>query len=228
MANQSDQEISTLLARFDGLAPDQQMAALVAEFVELRRRHAALTARMAAMEAIQAVTDAIAATAVGGEVQAPLPRIVWIGASHALHDAVGFYHLEYDNRGSPFRWSGPDNHFSIPVFVDRAAGAHFRLECGQMYAGNDIEQIQCLVDAELVPLSVTKQAQGFALSGEMPPRPGREGSVITCVLPAVASPQDKGESDSRRLGVKFLSLNIAANAAANAAANNAENAGEGE
>ena len=205
MARQPDTDIAKLISKFERLPQDKLAAALAEEFLALRQQYKALEARLASMETLQTINDQIAATK-RGDLVAPLPGTVRLESSHALHNAAGLYHLEYDADGTPFRWSGPESHFSVPMFIDRRNGAEFRIEFGALYAEGDVADIQCLVDAELVTTSVTRQGTGYELAGRLPVRTGAEGSVLTVVLPAMSAPTDRGENDHRKLGISFRRL----------------------
>lgn len=216
MGQSFEAEIAALTAKLGSSSPDRLIALLAAELVSLKREHAALVARIGCMETLQTLTDNLAAAG-RGELFAPLPSAVVIDASHSFHDTDGFYKLEYDADGRAYRWTGPSALFSLPLFIERSAGAAFALEFGYFYTDADVAGLRALVDGQPIDATVSPSGNGYEITGSLPPRTGTEGSVLTFILPQVASPLERGEDDPRVLGLTFRSLRAVAHAAAHEA-----------
>src|ERR1700733_12839398 len=61
-----------------------------------------------------------------------LPTSARIEASHSLSSEDGFYHLEYEQNGRPYRWTGPSPEFAFRLYVDRTVPLKLELEIGYM------------------------------------------------------------------------------------------------
>ena len=211
------QDANAVLARFDRSSSESLIASIASEIARLDQANRQLQARLAAMETLQILMDRIAA-ADQHVAMDELPRSVVIDASYSLSAAGGFYEIEYDTDGKPFRWTGPDRPFSFVLLVNRMHGARFSLEFSRIYAhARPIDQ--CLVDGEPVKVVVGKLADRFTLTGELPPRGGNSGSVLTFISPVTVSPAEVETTfDSRTLGVAFQRLRVIAKAEAPLAA----------
>lgn len=204
---------NAVLASFDRSSPDRLLASIAGEIARLGQSNRQLAARVAALETLNVLVDRIAG-AEQRELAAALPKSVIIDAVYSLPGSGGFYDLEYDPTGRPFRWTGPTRHFSFSCFVDRRNGASFLLEFWRIFAHVQTVAFQCLVDGEPVPTTVVQLPNGFELSGELPPRSGGDGSVLTFISPGIASPSEvDGVSDDRILGVAFQVLTITSSVA---------------
>lgn len=208
------QDADAVLSRFDRSSSESLIASIASEIARLDQACHKLQARLVAMETLQLLMDRIA-VADQQVAAAELPRAVVIDASYSLSGAGGFYEIEYDTEGKPFRWTGPDRPFSFVFLVNRLHGARFSMEFSRIYAHAPVESIQCLVDGEPTAVVVAQKADGFALSGELPPRSGNGGSVLTFISPVTVSPAEVETTfDRRTLGVAFQWLSVTAKAEA--------------
>ena len=75
-----------------------------------------------------------------------MPPSVIIDAAFSLSVECGFYYLEYDENGTPYRWTGPEPSFFFEVLVDRKAPANLRMHYSHIHS-KEVEQfVQCYVD----------------------------------------------------------------------------------
>jgi hypothetical protein len=203
--------VSAVLARFDRSNPEKLLASLAAEIVRLNREQADLAARLLAVERLQSVADRLLPADAGQSASDELPKDVLIDATHSLLDGTGFYPLEFDATGVPYRWTGPDAQFSLPLFIDRQHGGKFKLYFSRFAAQVSPSFMRCLVDGKPADITVHKLATGFELSGDLLPRHDGGASVLSFTVPATASPAQLGQSnDTRQLGLCFQKLTVQA------------------
>ena len=203
-----DSDVESLIGRFDRSSANALLVSLATELLRLGRAHAALSAKVAAMEVLQTTIDTIAA--VGVEVErAIFPKVLTLGAADSLQGARGLYQLEYDSIGRPYRWTGPEADFSFQFFVDRSVDLGFFLAFGEHSANIPVDGMRCFGDGTEIAVKIRHTKDGYELDGCLPARIGRGGSVLTFVCPTIASPAEyDGSTDKRLLGVTFRSLRI--------------------
>lgn len=202
----SEIDIASMLQRFDTRSPEKLIRALAEEFVRLHRAHTRLEARLATMETLSAVADQLLDSA---NRSFDYPKTVKIDAAASSIELVGVHQLEHTSDGMPFRWTGPERHFSIQFFVSRRQPAIFNLRFGRFFADVPVEQLRAFVDGDEVPLSISGAEGGYEARGELPPREKLGGTVLTFVVPALAAPSAKGYDDVRLLGLLFVELAVA-------------------
>ena len=200
---------SSIVQRFDRSSPDALLKSIAKELVRLGQANVLLEARLAAMESLQAIADRIAAGE-EGDVASHYPSHVSIDAANSYLGALGFYEVEHDHNGVPYRWSGPERQFSFQIFVDRRESARFTLKFGQIYANAPLEGLLCFADGERVELTVKRVAAGHEAKGLLPLRKDSGGSVLTFLCPATESPEERGFADRRQLGISFRVLTVEA------------------
>ncbi|WP_294534116.1 hypothetical protein [uncultured Rhodoblastus sp.] len=198
-------DAESILQRFDRSSSDALLQSIARELLRLDEANALLQARLSAMESLLALSDRIAASQ-EPEFAAPYPDKIAIDAADSFLGALGFYELEHDMDGLPFRWSGPDRQFSFQLFVNRQEPCYFDLTFGQFFAEAPIDRLQCRVDGENVELSLEGARGRYQASGVLPPRKDRGGTLLTFVCPEMASPESLGYADRRLLGLTFYRL----------------------
>jgi hypothetical protein len=206
-AERPEVALAAVLKRIDRSSADALIQSIAGEIVRLQNANAALEARLAAMEQLNAMADRLlddAATAA-----LIYSSQVNIDAESAFLDALGFHALEYDNARAGFRWSGPQRHFSFHVFVDRSQTLVFALSFDGFYAESNVESLRAFVDGEETPLTFARVGELVEASGALPTRSGAGGTALTFLVPRVASPADRGGSDKRQLGLSFRRLVVA-------------------
>lgn len=205
-------EIVSVLARFDRTSPETLLMSLAAEIARLSRAQADLAARLKAVEQMHSIEDRLLAVATARQLAA-LPASAVVDAMQTMLDATGFYGLEFDGSGKPYRWTGPGTDFSVEFFLNRQHGGVFTLHFSRFAGPAAPGDVRCLVDG--VPAGVEAVELGgasFEISGPLPVRLDAGPTLLTFVLPATASPRELGiSSDERQLGLAFQSVTAHAN-----------------
>jgi hypothetical protein len=206
-AERPEDALAAVLKRIDRTSADSLIQSIAGEFVRLQNANAALEARLAAMESLNALADRLLS-------DTPTPQPVYssrvdIDAASAFLDAVGFHALELDPKGAAFRWSGPQRQFSFHLFVDRSRPAAFVLSFDGLYAESPVETLRGFVDGEEIALSFGRAGDVIEARGEAPSRSEGGGTTLTFLVPRLASPGDRGLNDRRQLGLSFRRLVIA-------------------
>lgn len=132
--------------------------------------------------------------------QLQLPTTVSIEASELLFPADGFYALEYDDQGRPYRWTGPQQTFCFNVWVDRNRALSLDLHTIGFGASENANGLRAIIDGSCFEARPTES--GFRVS-EIPPRP--EPGPTTIVIEVAKMLKPAGE-DLRTLGVLFHRL----------------------
>ncbi len=218
-------EEAAVLARLDRTSPEALLKSIAAELARLHAAQAELTARLGALEASgrpvegsatsepstqQAASEPPAPPSppVAAALEAERPTRLRIAVEDMANDAPGFYALEQDGYGRPYRWTGPAREFGFEVAVDRSAPGKVTLRFDMFFAAAPIEDLVCLVDGTPQPLSALHVDGGWEVSGELPARADRAGATIAFVVPRIESPEDRGQMDPRRLGLCFRWLEV--------------------
>ena len=203
-----DTDIANILARLDRSNSESLLKSIAAELLRLHQAARNAEARIHALETMQAMSDQVAAAS-NTSVAGSLPTSVAIDAAFSLPVESGFYYLEYDLRGVPYRWTGPDPAFFFEVLIDRLSAAAFRLRYSQMCSPEASHLIRCFVDGQEIR-ALTNTVDGeFEVAGILPARTAVGATVISFLCPAVVAPSMVGQSnDSRKLGLAFRWLRI--------------------
>jgi len=123
----------------------------------------------------------------------------------------GFYSLEHTPAGTPFRWTGPTPEFRFNVMIDRTNGAELHLVALSSIDLEVQKYVTLTAYGEPIPVSVTADPPGLAVTAFLPPREGSGATSLVFALPAVLAPPDG--NDKRLLGIAFARLSIAARTA---------------
>ena len=180
----------------------ESSARLTDEITSLQQDNARLSARMKAMEVMATLADRIAAGEIT-EFGADYIDHVRIEADQAFRDGIGFHCVEFDIKGRPFRWTGPEPEFVFPLFVDRRRPSRLTLCFDSFFVDVPIEELRCFVDGRRVDLSFERVDDAWRASAEAPVRADGGGTVVAFVVPKIGSPQDLGTDDSRLIGLCF-------------------------
>lgn len=205
---QPESSAAAILARLDRSSPDKLLASLAEELALLHRAHQAMLAKIAALETFQAMSDRVLEP--GANAPTELPCSVTVDAAFSLSAENGFYGIEYDAKGIPYRWTGPEAAFYFELLVDRSSTAMLTLRYlkifGQVSPQN---KLRCFVDGQSVTVSTREIDGEFELNAELPLRNANSGSVIMFLCPTSKAPQTAGSpADRRSLGLAFRWLKI--------------------
>lgn len=208
-------DLEKILERIDRSSPDSLLMSLVEELVLLQESHRDLQARITAMEVFQGIGDRVLTDST--KVRFDLPTAVTIDGAFSLSSKNGFYGVEYDHTGGPYRWTGPDPTFHFEVMVDRKQKLDLRLRYSQLFVHLPDTSVRCFVDGIEVEGKTIVVDREFELRALIPEREKFGATVLTFVCPGVQSPMEAGMSDDmRKLGLAFrwLKLDLPPGAAA--------------
>ena len=91
--------------------------------------------------------------------QSGLPHSVTIDAIHPAADN-GFYDIEYEESGWPFRWSGPSRDFSFDLKIDRSAPLRLRIHLIAMIDFKQQSDLLLLVNGVSVQIRLAEHEEG--------------------------------------------------------------------
>jgi hypothetical protein len=138
--------------------------------------------------------------------QSSLPDSITIDAIHPAAE-TGFYDIEYEDSGWPFRWSGPSRDFSFSLKIDRNAPLRLRLHLIAMIDPKLQSDLLLLVDGVSVPIRVAEQEEGwFEYEAIIPAGAGVRETHLVIAVPCLLQPNNI--EDPRLLGVAFRELRI--------------------
>ena len=201
-------DVAAIIARLDRSNPEALLKSIAEELAGLHQAHRSLLARMHALEVTETFYDQIAAEQRQLAFES-LPRSVTVDAAFSLATDSGFYHIEYDERGAPYRWTGPEPTFTVEVMVDRAVPAKLRMHYIHVHSRDADHTVQCYVDGEPLKTVMFRSDGEFEVHGELPARDVAGGTVLTFVSPGVSPAGIFDESqDIRQLGLAFRWLRI--------------------
>ncbi|WP_026793729.1 MULTISPECIES: hypothetical protein [Planktothrix] len=150
----------------------------------------------------------------------PLPELlslsettqkVTIEADFPLKSEQGFYHLEYDQKGNPFRWTGPEEFFNFDVVIKREQPWELVLRLFSALAPVNLKKIRCFVDELEIELEQKKINGIFYFQGIIPSCTGKfRTTKISFLVPKIVknSEINPESEDHRLLGVAFSQLLI--------------------
>lgn len=189
----------------DGRNRQTFVARLIRELAELRVAIGRIEARQ------ELLSDVLAAGSLAEEssaaiLDADLPREIKISADHRLDADAGFYWLEHNGEGVPFRWTGPNTVFEFGLVLSRAAPMMIKIEMMATVDEKNIDEAQCFVDGKRVEVSSTcnETGAGFVLQCIAPPRSRPGLTALKVYTPYVRS----ASGDDRAIGVAFSSLSV--------------------
>jgi hypothetical protein len=136
-----------------------------------------------------------------------LPAKVDIDASQLLEPQSGFYNLEYDDNRVPFRWTGPQRHFSFRVVIDRKVPLVVELDVLWLMDESRQRDLELLVDGSLSRFRLERSGSGFVGRAVLPAAAREGATMLTFIVPRTLR-LVPGGSDQRELGVAFRKLNI--------------------
>jgi hypothetical protein len=202
-----DSDVARIIARLDRSTPDKLLHSIAEELFRLHRAYHALVAKMHALEITQSTYDQMIASGEPTALQG-MPQATVVDASFSLSTEAGFYHLEYDNQGVPYRWTGPEPTFLFELFIDRQLPAAIRLRFSQASFNQAQRSVRCYVDGHEIATMLIEIDGEYEVRGTLPPRDLEGGSVVSFVCPSVSAPS--GQQDIRLLGLVFRWLRIEA------------------
>jgi hypothetical protein len=165
--------------------------------IVLERRVAELTALVEAMRGA-----APAVCSVG------LPRALELSADDMSSFGVGFYAREYDQHGTPFRWTGHGEFFELRFVLDRSGPRRVELRLRAPRA-TSLEPLSVFVDYAEVETTVAIDGQHVALSCVAPAAACAGRIVVSVYAPNTAIVDDTAPARAGRpVGVMFYSASV--------------------
>jgi hypothetical protein len=134
-----------------------------------------------------------------------LPTRLDIHAAQLLEQQQGFYELEYDDEGVPFRWTGPRRHFSFRVNVDRRRPLAIELDIKWLVDEARQRDLSLLFDGNLLPFHLRRGGAGYHGRALLPPADRQATTTLTFVVPITLQPS---AADTCKLGIAFRKLTI--------------------
>ena len=131
-----------------------------------------------------------------------------IDAEFPLPTEQGFYPLEYNNNGVPFRWTGPGAFFYFDVFVQRQQKSKLELQVINTILDKNVDNLRCFVDNVEVSLSHHRAKKLYSFQGVIPAFPSSGSSRISFLIPNPVKTSDvyPETGDNRVVGVAFSKL----------------------
>jgi hypothetical protein len=204
VSSEVKKRVQTLFASKRG---SELVEAISEEIGELHSLCATLSDQLRQLRVYQSFTDRVVLLQEIRESQS-LPVSARICASHALPPEDGFYQLEYESNGRPFRWTGPSPEFTFRLYVDRTAPLALELQIGFMIDIALQSDITAMLDGVELPLDWTmgKSDGNHICKAVLPAGSGNQVTQLMFMVPHVLQPP--GNSDPRLLGVAFRELRI--------------------
>jgi hypothetical protein len=200
--------LAAILARIDRSSPDKLLVSLAGELERLHQANQAVLAKIAALETFQSISDQV--LELGSNAPTESAESVTVDAAFSLSAENGFYGIECDAKGTPYRWTGPEPAFYFDLLIDRSSTAALTLRFLKIFGHPSPEnRLRCFVDGQSVAVQTREVDGEFELNAELPRRSATGGSVIMFLCPSSRSPLTEGTSqDKRCLGLAFRWLKV--------------------
>jgi hypothetical protein len=160
--------------------------------------------------------DAIRLVQKSRDILLPQARNQYAGRRKAVVEAGmpmpaerGFYALERDGVGNPFRWTGPTPSFHFDFHLDRSVPLRFMLQM-PLWGADHANGLRAISDEMTLPLMRRTGNRVLDFEGMLLPRESLGVTRLTFVVDHVSTvASDNEENTTRQLGVPFLRLTIA-------------------
>jgi hypothetical protein len=182
-------------ALFDSLVERLAMQQLA--LADLRRETAALRAALKLRDVLLPEAHVVHTPSRQHRVMAAMPL--------RLED--GFYPLEYDGGGQPFRWTGPSPAFHFETHLDRTAPKTLVLRLSR-WGAREPEHLSVFVDNLEIDLALRVTLHGLEYTGRVVPRPAPGMTHIVAVVGRMQEAARLNPDDHRILGVPFRQLEV--------------------
>jgi hypothetical protein len=196
----------------DELGEQNVLDALARELAAGRLAIAELTQEMAGLKR---ELEAIRLVQKSRDILLPQARNQYAGRRKAVVEAGmpmpadrGFYALERDGVGNPFRWTGPSQAFHFDFHLDRSVPLRFVLQM-PLWGGDHAGGLRAMSDEMSLPLVRRAGNRVLDFEGLLMPREALGVTRLTFVAEHVSTvTSDSDETASRQLGVPFLRLAV--------------------
>jgi hypothetical protein len=198
-----------LLKADAGEAIVMELARLQAQLAHLQKALGSMETRQQTLELALSAKEILVAET---HLDYRLPHTLGIEADHLLNPEDGFYNLEHDGRGRPYRWTGPGRAFRFTLYIDRSAPHRVTAAFFSALDPTVFGAVQCYVDQKPVKTAYAFEGETHRICADIPARPADAGvrTTVTFMLPEVRSPRDLDpkSNDARLLGLAFSSLSV--------------------
>jgi hypothetical protein len=136
-------------------------------------------------------------------------RKVTVEAGMPMPADRGFYGLERDGLGNPFRWTGPTASFHFDFHLDRSVPLRFVLQM-PLWGAEHAQGLRATADEQVLPLLRRAGNRLLDFEGVLMPRESLGVTRLSFVAAKLSAvPAEGDESSTRQLGVPFLRLSVA-------------------
>lgn len=182
-----------------GAASPGDIAALERRVRVLEQELTALRAAVASLQDLERCRDLLLNRY--GAVEMPaLSRSCQVQAQEFIDHGSGFHGLEYGDQHAAYRWTGPEKAARLTFWLDRSQPVLVRVGISSFGANAPDAPVTLEVDG--VPYTATYDAGGQCLvAGPVAPATHAGPTELVIHTPAMFSPADQGQSDTRVLGL---------------------------
>jgi len=203
-----DAEAADLRQLIRSKPPEYRMDAVLREIAELKAQLAGTQRRLLNLQAASSVFDTLLpmdeVTRRDGLVSEAVIR-----ADELLTPEQGFYHIEHDDLGRSYRWTGPNNDFGFDMLINRSTPIFLSAEILGALEQKQVDELALYCDNEKLPLSRTPVNGLYVFTATLPAaRVGRMTRLRFWVPELVRPSETMGSVDNRSLGVRFARLSI--------------------
>lgn len=134
-----------------------------------------------------------------------------LDADEYISCAHGFYELEYNDSGVPYRWTGPGKTFQFWLNLERSTDKNIAIVVGAPFIHEAMADVIVTANGQTLETEFTSSDTGSILNCRLPalPFPNVLPILLKVHLKKTISPQEAGLSDDiRRLGVQFFALEV--------------------
>jgi len=166
-----------------------------------------LTSRMEKIEAAQDLDGAMVSDRAESH-GPPAPATAAVRMDEFLSSEQGFYELEHDANGAPYRWTGPSRRFAFEVHVDRAQAVTAFLQVISSVAPEQVSGLTATCDGRTVRVTAATRGGVSGVAVELPARKGGRPTLLAFEVPRTISPNsvDPSSPDQRSLGMAIGGL----------------------
>jgi len=183
-----------------------ELAADRLALAEMVQEMAVLKRELGAIKLVQKARDILLPQA---QTQYAGRRKVIVEAGMPMPAEHGFYALERDGVGNPFRWTGPTPEFHFDFHLDRSVPLRFVLQM-PLWGAEHASSLRAMCDEMTVPLLRRPGNRVMDFEGMLLPRESLGVTRLTFIADHVSTvAAETDENAPRQLGVPFLRLTVA-------------------
>lgn len=182
---------------------------------ELAANRLALSDLNKELSALRRELDSVHLVQKTRDILLPQARTQYAGRKRAAVDAGmpmppdrGFYALERDGVGNPFRWTGPGTAFHFDFHLDRSETLRFVLQL-PLWGDEHAKGLRAMSDDIVLPLLRRPGGRAVEFEGMLLPRETLGVTRLTFIADHVSQASGDAEGGAtRQLGLPFMRLSI--------------------